>query len=93
MTPRAGEGTRTHNLLMTNQLLYLLSYTSMALVSGLSPVLEYGLSTILRKIVLFFSFTQAVTGVVCVTPFSDTNVELKGIEPLASCLQGRRSPN
>ena len=78
-SPRgAGGRTRTPDLLITNQLLYRLSYTSGYALHG-GGITTQGLHV--------FPCCHEVNMKALVRL-----VEISGIEPLASCLQGRRSP-
>ena len=70
----AGDWTRTHNLLITNQLLCQLSYSSSCSYAT-------------------FCFSAVAASDGKSSPNLSCKVELEGLEPSASCLQGRHSPN
>ena len=78
---RAGDRNRTCNQLITNQPRFQLRHAGMAFVSGLSPVLDFGLSTDLRSSASFFDFTRRLTGTLRASLFTNTSVERRDLNP------------
>ena len=56
-------------------------HAGMAFVSGLSPVLDFGLSTDLRSSASFFDFTRRLTGTLRASLFTNTSIERRDLNP------------